>query len=242
MKKRINVTVWNETEKDQNAYPEGIHAVIADFLSKSGRFDTVRTALLCQPEHGLTQEVLNNTDVLLWWGHGFHELVADEVVDRVHQRVLDGMGLIILHSAHASKIFHRLMGTHSIRLRWRDVGELERVWIIERSHPIMAGLPDYFEVPRSEMYGETFQIPTPDELLGISWYAGGEVFRSACTFKRGSGRIFFLGTGHEDYRIYDIPEVQQIITNATEWAAPFSYPDVTEGYTPESPNALRGQG
>lgn len=237
MIKSINVTVWNETDGSLGPYPDGIHNAIAGFLRQSGVFGTVRTATQPQPEHGLTDDVLNDTDVLVWWGHCYHHLVSDEVVGRVWDRVQQGMGFIALHSAHASKIFLRLMGTQTNRLRWRDIGELERVWIIDRHHPIMHGIPEYIEVPKSEMYGEYFHIPAPDELLAISWYEGGEVFRSACTFKRG-GKVFFFSPGHETYPIYDMPDIQRIIVNAAQWAAPDAYPVVTTDYTPETPNDI----
>ena len=240
MKKSVNVTVWNEVEGNQEAYPEGIHQAVAGFLAKSGQFGEVRTATLNQPEHGLTEDILNDTDVLIWWGHMYHHVVDDGIVNRVYQRVMQGMGLILLHSSHASKIFQRLLGTMTWRLRWRDVGELERVWVVDHSHPILAGLPEYIEVPQSEMYGEHFHIPAPDELLTISWYEGGEVFRSGCTFKRGCGKIFFFSPGHESYRIYDMPEIQKIITNGVNWAAPETYPSIVFDHVPESPNMLSG--
>ena len=239
MDKKINVTVWNEAET-QEAYPEGIHRAIAGFLTQSGRFNRVRTAILPEPSHGLTDEVLHDTDVLIWWGHCFHHAVSDDIVYKAHQRVLDGMGLLVLHSAHCAKLFGRLMGTNTHKLRWRDVGEMERVWVVEHNHPIMAGSPEYIEVPRSEMYGEAFHIPAPDELLAISWYEGGEVFRSACTFKRGCGRIFYFSPGHEGYPIYRMPEIQRIITNGAVWAAPESYPSVTFDHTPDPLPVRRG--
>ena len=233
MSKKLNVTVWNERDGGIGPYTDGIHQAIASFLRETGRFNEVRTATLPQPEHGLTEEVLNDTDVLLWWGHQYHHLVDDGVVYRVKQRVMNGMGLIALHSAHASKIFQQLMGTESWKLRWRDIGELERVWTVGHGHPITAGVPEHFAVPRSEMYGEWFRIPTPDELIFISWYAGGEVFRSGCTFKRGMGKIFFFSPGHEEYPIYFQPEVQRIIANACEWAAPNRNPVPVYDHTPE---------
>ena len=103
---RIKVTIWNEyvheKEKPKIAeiYPEGIHGAIAQMLGRYDEFE-IRTATLDMEEHGLTQELLDDTDVLIWWGHGRHQVITDEETDRVVQRVLDGMGLIVLHSAHA---------------------------------------------------------------------------------------------------------------------------------------------
>ena len=220
----IRVTVWNEFyhEKTKEAvaaiYPGGIHKAIADFLS-SEKDILVRTATLLEPEHGLTEDVLGNTDVLIWWGHAKHEQVADEVAERVVKRVLGGMGLIVLHSGHMSKVFRRLMGT-SCSLRWHELEEKERVWAIQPQHPIARGLPPYFDIPHEEMYGERFDIPVPDELVFISWFQTGEVFRSGCCFTRGYGRIFYFQPGHETFPIYYQPQVKQAITNAVRWAAP----------------------
>jgi len=222
--KKINITVWNEfrhekkNEEVKRIYPEGMHNVIAAALKKNADFN-VRTASLDEPEHGLTQEVIDSTDVLLWWGHVAHGEVSNEIVDRVQKRCLEGMGLIVLHSGHYSKIFRRMLGTNC-SLKWREVAEKERVWVIEPSHPIAEGLGEYFELPNVEMYGERFDIPTPDKVVFISWYEGGEVFRSGVTFERGHGRIFYFSPGHETYPIYHDKNVQKVLVNACRWAAP----------------------
>jgi trehalose utilization protein len=204
-----------------------MHVAIADGLTKEPSF-VVRTATLDEPEHGLTADVLAETDVLIWWGHAAHNEVRDDIVDRVHARVLEGMGLVPLHSAHFSKIFRKLMGA-TCNLRWRDVGERERVWVVERGHPIAAGLPPYLEVPQSEMYGERFDVPAPDELIFVSWYQGGDVFRSGCAYHRGNGKIFYFSPGHETYPIYYQPEIQRVIANACRWAAPNGAPPTVFG-------------
>ena len=223
MTDQLRVTVWNEfkveqeNEESRSIYPDGMHTVIANHLSAQG-FMT-RTATFHEPAHGLTQDVLDNTDVLLWWGHWLHKEVSDDVVDRVQKRVLDGMGLIVLHSGHESKIFMRLMGT-SCDLKWREAGERERLWVVEPAHPIVAGLNHYIELPQTEMYGEPFRVPTPDVTVFISWFEGGEVFRSGCCYQRENGKIFYFRPGHETFPIYHNPEVMQVITNAVRWAAP----------------------
>ena len=222
--KKINVTVWNEfwhenhDEYIRSVYPEGIHGAIAAGLELEGGFN-VRTATLDMPEHGLTQEVLDSTDVLFWWGHCKHDAVSDEVVERVQKRVLEGMGLICLHSAHFSKIFRKMLGTRCT-LKWREFAEKERVWVIEPGHEIARGLGEYFELEKCEMYGERFDIPTPDKVLFISWYEGGEVFRSGVTYERGYGRIFYFSPGHETFPIYYNENVRTVLANAARWAAP----------------------
>jgi trehalose utilization protein len=232
----LRVTVWNEGrhEKTQAAvkevYPDGIHTVLANMLRKTGM--DARTATLDEPEHGLTVEVLEQTDVLLWWGHMAHNAVSDEIVERVYTRVLQGMGLIVLHSGHFSKIFRKLMGS-SCDLKWREIGEKERLWVVNPGHPIANGLPEYIEIEHEEMYGEHFDIPTPDELVLISWFAGGEVFRSGCCFYRGRGKIFYFRPGHETLPTYYQAEVQHVIQNAVRWAAPAGVGEVIRGHRPQ---------
>ncbi|OAS88390.1 MULTISPECIES: ThuA domain-containing protein [Metabacillus] len=217
------VTVWNENRHEQKnpvvseIYPKGIHGAIAEFL-QSDNYE-VRTATLDEPEHGLTEEVLENTDVLVWWGHLAHHEVQDEIVKKVQQRVLDGMGLIVLHSGHFSKIFKVLMGT-SCDLKWREADEKERLWVVDPTHPIAEGIGEYIELEKEEMYGEHFDIPAPDELIFTSWFEGGEIFRSGCTFKRGNGKIFYFRPGHETYPTYYNEQVQQVIKNAVKYVKP----------------------
>ena len=223
MNRSTRVTVWNEFRHERTnaqvgaVYPDGIHEALAAPLRRAG-FD-VRTATLDEPDHGLGTGVLEATDVLLWWGHQAHAEVRDEVVEHLHARVQGGMGLIALHSAHFSKIFKRLMGT-SCDLKWRVADERERLWVVAPGHPIVAGLPERIDLAQEEMYGEHFDIPAPDELVLVSWFQGGEVFRSGCCFRRGAGRIFYFRPGHEIYPTYHEPAIQHDIANAVRWAAP----------------------
>lgn len=225
--KPLRVTIWNEYIHEITStavgaiYPDGMHAVWSEVLTRLlGDSVQIRVALLEQPEHGLPYDVLAETDVLTWWGHAGHDRVDDEIVERVQRRVWEGMGLVCLHSAHNSKIFKRLMGT-TCMLRWREAAEKERVWIVDPGHPIVQGLTDEcFEIEHSEMYGEHFDIPQPDELFAISWFEGGEVFRSGCTWRRGKGKVVYFSPGHETFPIYKHPSVQQILANAVRWAAP----------------------
>lgn len=231
---KIRVTVWNEFRHEKDSthpastiYGEhGIHGVIAEGLRETGEFE-VGTATLDEPEHGLTDDVLDNTDVLIWWGHMAHHAVSDAIVDKVYARVLDGMGLVVLHSGHFSKIFRKLMGT-SCDLKWREADDIERVWVVEPGHPIAAGLGEYFELPE-EMYGERFDIPAPDQLVFVSWFTGGEVFRSGCCYHRGSGKVFYFRPGHESYPTYRDANVRKVIANGAKWAAPAGGPKPTFG-------------
>ncbi|MDQ0297949.1 trehalose utilization protein [Salibacterium salarium] len=217
----MNITVWNEYRHEKenpvvaDIYPNGIHHTIAGFLEEAGHM--VRTATLDEEQHGLTEEVLANTDVLVWWGHKAHDEVDEDIAEAVKHRVLEGMGLVVLHSAHFSKVFRKLMGT-TCDLKWREADDRERMWVVDPAHPITEGIGQYLEIDKEEMYGEHFDIPTPEELIFISWFEGGEVFRSGATFKRGRGKIFYFRPGHETYPTYYNKEVQQVIQNGAKWA------------------------
>lgn len=226
---KIKVTIWNEYvhEKDtgklgeivRSIYPNGIHAYLQEALAADDL--EIRVATLDMPEQGLPDSLLNDTDVLLWWGHCAHAKVEDALVDRIQYRVLHGMGLIVLHSGHFSKIFRRMMGT-ACRLHWREVGEKERVWTVDPTHPIAKDIPETFVIPHTEMYGERFDIPQDGHIVFISWYEGGNVFRSGVAFQRDYGKIFYFSPGHETYPIYHDENVQKVIGNAIRWAAPIN--------------------
>ena len=222
----MNITIWNEGRHEQidppiaARYPAGIHGAIAEGLGALLPDATIRTATLdTDAEHGLSADVLDNTDVLLWWGHIAHDQVSDAVVERVRERVLAGMGLIVLHSGHFSKIFIKLMGT-TCSLAWRNAGEVERVWTVKPGHPIARGVEQGFTIDAQEMYGEHFDVPDPDELVFVSNFPGGEVFRSGLCYTRGYGRVFYFSPGDQEYPVYFHPEVRRVLANAIEWATP----------------------
>jgi trehalose utilization protein len=233
----IHVTAWNEFRHERDTshpahkvYPEGIHGAIAAGLREHPDLE-VRTATLDEPEHGLPPAVLESTDVLLWWGHMAHDAVSDTLVAQVQQRVLDGMGLIVLHSGHFSKIFKRLMGT-TCNLKWREGEDNERLWVVEPGHPIVEGLGECIELGHEEMYGERFDIPAPETLVLVSWFTGGEVFRSGCCYTRGRGRVFYFRPGHESFPTYFNPDVRRVLANAVRWAAPVPGPLPVFGNVP----------
>jgi len=222
----LQVTVWGEGRHEQTEpgvarrYPDGMHGAVADAIRQHlGEGARVRTAVLDDPDQGLPASVLDTTDVLTWWGHCAHDAVDDALVERVHARVLAGMGLVVLHSAHHSKIFTRLMGT-TCNLLWRNEGDRELVWTVDPSHPIAAGVPNPIVIPEQEMYGEYFDIPAPDELVFVSSFTGGEVFRSGCTFRRGHGKVVYFSPGDQDYPVYHHPDVRRVLANSVAWSAP----------------------
>lgn len=219
----VRCTIWGENIHERenevvaSIYPDGIHETIARAVSLDPDI-LARTIKLQDPEHGCSEDILEQTDVLVWWGHKAHDAVADQVVDRIIRHVWSGMGLIALHSAHFSKVFRRLMGT-PCALRWREAGERERLWVINPGHPIAANIPGSFVLEYEEMYGEPFSVPEPLETVFVSWFQGGEVFRSGLTYMRGAGKIFYFRPGHETYPTYHDKNVQAVLCNAIKWAA-----------------------
>ncbi|KQR01232.1 glutamine amidotransferase [Arthrobacter sp. Leaf141] len=227
MNDKLRIRVWNEGVHEARnepahigeIYPDGIHGAIAAGLRSFYPESEISTAVLAtDDEHGLDEETLAETDVLLWWGHVAHGQVSEAVVERVHRHVLGGMGLIVLHSGHFAKIFTKLLGT-SCSLAWRNDGERELVWTVKPSHPIAEGVDSPIVIPEQEMYGELFDIPDPDDLIFISSFAGGEVFRSGVTFTRGKGRIFYFSPGDQEYPVYHHPQIQRVLANGVGWAA-----------------------
>lgn len=241
---KIRVLVWNEYYHERHSdevaaiYPQGIHQAIASFLSVDAPDLEVRTATLSDPDQGLSEEVLRSTDVLVYWAHVRHDELTDETARRVVDQVRCGMGFVPLHSSHMAKPFIQLMGT-TCSLRWRESGEKERVFLVEPGHPVAKGLPPYFEIDQDEMYGERFDIPQPDELVMLSWFPTGELFRSGCAFRRGHGRIFYFQPGHETYPVYHNPMVQKVIANAVRWAAPTYRVDAIEVLHPDPLEPLK---
>ncbi len=244
--KKIRVAIWNEFvhEREENEagayirriYPDGIHAHLAHALAADDL--EIRTATLDEPECGLPGPLPESTDVLVWWGHAAHDRVPEELVSKIQLGILSGMGLVVLHSGHYSRIFRRMMGT-DCRLRWREIGEKERLWVAAPGHPIARGVPETFTLPHSEMYGEPFGIPDDGKVVFTSWFEGGNVIRSGVAFRRGAGNIFYFSPGHETYPIYHDPNILRVISNAVRWAAPAEHlpPRVTPSPEPAEPVA-----
>lgn len=219
----INVLIYNEfvheqtEERVRKVYPDGIHGCIKAFLERED--DISVSTVTLDNVNDITDELLDKTDVIIWWGHMAHNRVPDEVAQRVQAAVLKGMGAIFLHSGHHSKPFRLLMGT-SCNLSWREDGDFERVWIAKPTHPIARGLKKYIFSEHEETYAEPFDVPEPDVTVFIGGFEGGEVFRSGLCYRRGAGKIFYFQPGHETFPIYYNPDVQTVIKNAVRWARP----------------------
>jgi trehalose utilization protein len=223
----------NYAEEARRIYPEEVHQTIARGLHDClGASALVRASTLEDSEHGLGQALLESTDVLVWWSHVKEHLLPAETVERVWKRVVgDGMGIVVLHSGAQSRVFRRLMGTSCRTGGWRQADDWEAVWTVSPGHPITRGLPPVFVIPSEEVWCEHFDIPRPDELVFVSAFRGGEIFRSGCCYERGKGRIFYFRPGHESHPTYHLPQVQRVLANGVEWASS-STPDDTGGPGP----------
>jgi trehalose utilization protein len=219
----IRVTIWNEFIQDKHDknvlkhYPNGIHEHFAQYLRQFPDL-SIKCAWMEQSQNGLSMDILAGTDVLLWWSHQKNEFVEDITVSRVIERVQNGMGIIFLHSSHLAKTFKHLLGT-SKQQPWRNKGELEKIWTALPTHPIATNIPISFELKKEEMYGEPFDIPPPDDVVFISGFKDGSIFRTGVTWTRGKGRVFYFRPGHETYPSYHNSYVLQIILNAIRWCS-----------------------
>ena len=242
----MKVAVWNENYHEQEEadvmgplYPDGLHGEIKKILETEEDIE-VRIATQDMENCGLSEEILDDTDVLIWWGHARQECVPDEIAAMVVRHVQNGMGFIALHSSHFSKPFRWLTGA-PCSLQWRE-GDRERVWCVDPSHPIAKGVDPSFDLEVEEMYGEPFAIPSPDAVVFMGWFAGGEVFRSGCTFRRGLGKIFYFQPGHETNTAYKNENYKKILRNAVRWAAPQMRGDaIAAPHAKVSPEALRAE-
>lgn len=228
----IRVTFWHEFrhEKTKPAamalYPDGLHAYLKSVLECDDIEITL--AALDDPNQGITDELLENTDVLMWWGHAYHNEVDDELVEKIRQRVYAGMGFLPLHSAHHSKPFQRIIGCTG-NLRWGR-NQKAIIWNLAPWHPIAQGVPMSFQLTE-ELYSEPFYIPKPDEIIFGTWFEDGNLFRGGLTFRRGLGKIFYFHTGHETVDSLKNENVHRIIKNAIYWCAPDAKADFYTGET-----------
>ncbi|MGH8247970.1 MAG: ThuA domain-containing protein [Gammaproteobacteria bacterium] len=230
--KTIRVLAWSERTEPANVYPEGINGVIATML-KDNKNVRVTVANLSDPELGLSESVLEQTDVLVWFGHRKHKEVSDEVVDRVVRHVMErGMGYLPLHSAHYARPFQRLMVKRAeatgYKLASNPVGGWsgvshpkvpQTIKVLAPKHPVAKGIKD-FVIPQDEMYVNPFNVPPPDvKVLEGVWEGGEQQGSDGMIWNMGKGRVFYFRPGHETYPVFQQPEVQQVLKNAVKWLA-----------------------
>lgn len=213
----LRVHVWCEGTAPRAVYPNDVDGAVADHLGKLPTLQ-VRRGRLADPSAGLAEDVLDATDVLLWWGHLRHDDVPNDRAEAVVRRVREGkLGLIALHSSCTSKPFKGLMGMACEPGGWREDGRPEHVKIVAPDHPIARGVTP-FTIPRSDMFAEPFEVPAPESVVLVSNWDNGETVRSGLTWTVGKGRVAFLRTGHDAFPVLFHPSVRQIIANATLWA------------------------
>ncbi|MDA1191131.1 MAG: ThuA domain-containing protein [Candidatus Poribacteria bacterium] len=214
----IRALCWSERTEPLSVYPDGIDGAVADALKEIGV--EVKTAKMDDPEHGLSEEVLAETDVLFWWSHIRNGDLSEDVNARVVKHVLArGMGFVPIHSALFAKPFQTILGCTGNIGGWDHNQAPENVYVIDQNHPIAEGLGAKFVLPETEMYVEPFDVPPPDELIFISSFSRGEVFRSGMTWYRGRGRIFYFRPGHETYKVLFEEPCRKVFQNAARWGA-----------------------
>jgi trehalose utilization protein len=218
------VVVWSEaTAPLDKVYPNDVNVAIADGLKPLSGWEVI-TANLDQPDQGLSNELLNQTDVLIWWGHKRHDEVKDDLVQRIVRRVKEeGMGFIAVHSAHFAKPYRKLMGTACSWREYKADGTSAKVIVKAPNHPIAKGVKD-FNLPRIERYGEPFAVPEPEAVVfdGVYTKPDGqtEPGRIGLCWTVGKGKVFYFTPGHETYDDFYREDVRLIFRNAVQWAAP----------------------
>lgn len=215
--KPIHVIVWSEGGEPKSIYPTGINETIAEFLKGQPNLNFT-ISNLNQPKAGISEELLNKADVLIWFGHKKHEAVPDHLAVQIVNRVHKGMGFIALHSSHFSKPFKLLLNTSGAWQDYQEVDEPEHMHVLLSQHPIVQGVTD-FTLGKSERYVEPFQVPHPDSVIVEGIWDNGQHNREVMTWTVGKGRMVYIAAGHEQYPIYHNPQMQRLITNAAYWAA-----------------------
>ncbi len=234
----LRVTVWDENKPHiEEYYPAGIRGAVADAIKGDGVEVTI--AHLDEPDQGISEDLLENTDVLVWWGHARHGEVDDELAAKIKQRVHHGgMGLVVLHSGHYSKPFRATLDcTGHLKGGWRESDDTEEITVCAPWHPIAEGVSN-FTLEAEEMYGGPFGTPPVEVLIFQSFFPkGGEVFPCGAVWTvgdgvdldftsgpgngvgqgKGIGRVFYFRPGHETYPTYFHSEVKTIIRNGVLW-------------------------
>jgi trehalose utilization protein len=216
--KKIRVLLWSEQTEPRNIYPNGISGALADYLNKQSEFEA-KTATLDDPDNGVSESVLGQTDVVIWFGHKKHAQVPDVAVDRIDKHVKErGMGFIALHSSHYSKALKKLLNAAGSWSSYVNHGKPEQMWIVLPGHPIAEGVTD-FTIPQTEIYTEPFAVPEPESVVVEGTWESGHRGREVMTWSLGKGRLVYIRAGHEEYPIYFMPQMQKLVANSAKWAA-----------------------
>jgi trehalose utilization protein len=217
--KRRTILVWSEGTAPKEVFPNDINGAVAAGLAKLRGY-TVKTASITDPEQGVSQAALDETDVLIWWGHQRHGQVSDEAVQRIVARVKDGgMGIIFLHSAHFAKPLKAVLGSSGAWSAYVNDRSTHRITVADTKHPIARGVRD-FVIPKEERYEEPFIVPEPEAVVFDGYYESTKTnARQGLCWTIGKGRVFYFRPGHEEFPIFFMPEVRRILRNAALWCA-----------------------
>ena len=215
---RVRALCWSELTEPKEVYPNGISGALAQYLTTQPGIEA-RTASIEDPDQGLASQLLDETDVLVWWGHKKHGDVLFDRVAEVVKRVKAGkLGFIALHSAHYSKLLKSILDCTGDLGSWRNGAGQEHLKVVAPFHPIAKGIGD-FTVLETEMYGEPFRVPPPEKVIFFSYWNSGEQFRSGCAWSVEKGRVFYFRPGHETYPIFFEPTPRKVVANAVLWCA-----------------------
>jgi trehalose utilization protein len=215
--KKLRVLCWSEQTEPRNIYPTGISGALADHLNKQSEFEA-KTAQISDPEMGLSEETLQNTDVLIWFGHKKHGEVPDVLVDRVVKHIRErGLGFIALHSSHYCRILKKALNNTGSWSSYVNFGKPEQMWVVSPKHPIAKGLTD-FTIPQTEIYTEPFEVPTPEAVIFEGTWETGHRNREVMVWTLDQGRFVYIRPGHEEYPIFFQPPMQRLVSNCVLWA------------------------
>jgi len=106
----VKVVVWDEQQPAQKqAYSSFLGNSVAEHLGAQPGI-SVRSVNINDPGQGLAGGVLDDCQVLIWWGHVRHAEISAETGRSIVERIKDGkLSLVALHSAHWSTPFVEAM-------------------------------------------------------------------------------------------------------------------------------------
>jgi trehalose utilization protein len=215
---KVRVLLWSEQTEPRDVYPTGISGALADHLNQHKEFEA-KTAKLDDPDAGVGEAALAETDVLVWFGHKKHGAVPDDAVERVVKHIRErGMGFVGLHSTHFAKPLKKALNDTGAWSSYKNFGQPEQMWVVLPKHPIAKGLKD-FTIPKEEIYTEPFEVPEPEAVIVEGTWPSGHRNRECMVWTLDKGRFVYIRAGHEDYPIYFMPEMQTLVRNGVLWAA-----------------------
>lgn len=214
----VRVRIWCEGTAPRSVYPDDIDGALADVLGRQAGL-VVSRGRLTDLQAGLSDQVLDASDALVWWGHLRHDAVPDDRALAVVKRVREGrLGFVALYAACGSKPFRQMMSMPCEPGSWREDGRPEFVSIKAPDHPIARGIAP-FTISKTDMFSEPFAVPEPETVVFVSSWQKGETLRSGLTWTIGKGRVAYLRTGPDNYPVLFHPSIRQAIANSVRWVS-----------------------